>query len=92
MAEKKGLTCEEAGKLGGAKTRERKGVEWYREIGRKGGKATLEKHGREHFADMGAGAAEKTPRTTGFYQKIGMKGGLKVKELIEAGKRAQQKD
>lgn len=63
MAAKKKLTRAEAGHLGGKKTMEKYGSEFYQKIGKKGGKlggtATKERFGIE------------------FYREIGRKGGLK---------------
>ena len=68
------MTVREAGRKGGSKVRDKYGPDFYKEIGHKGGSATSAAHGRE------------------FYQKIGkivgMKGGARVRELIEKGRKA----
>ena len=45
-------------------------------------------------AEAGRRGGKKTSETHGheFYQEIGHKGGSKVKELIEAGKRAMEEE
>jgi uncharacterized protein len=59
------MTKQEAGRLGGAKTREKYGKEHYSRIGEKGGKK--------------GGATTKKRYGTEFYQKIGSKGGQATK-------------
>ena len=51
-----------------------------------------EKKGEMTVGEAGRKGGEKTAKTHGheFYEEIGHKGGQKVKELIEAGKRRQQ--
>ena len=48
----------EAGRRGGEATKERYGVEFYREMGKrggsKGGKTTLERYGRDFYRKIGA--------------------------------------
>lgn len=49
---------QEMGKLGGATTKERYGVEHYSSIGRLGGQATAERHGSDFYERIGkAGGA-----------------------------------
>lgn len=48
-----GMTVQEAGRLGGSKTAERHGREFYQRIGKKGGAANVAQHGREHFQAIG---------------------------------------
>jgi general stress protein YciG len=45
-------------------------------------------------AEAGSKGGKKTSETHGreFYEEIGHKGGSKVKELIEAGKRAKEEE
>lgn len=74
------MTVREAGKMGGEKTAETHGHEFYEEIGKKGGEiggpkggeTTAERYGHE------------------FYEEIGHKGGQKVRELVEEGKKAEE--
>ena len=47
------VTCSQAGKRGGARTKAKHGPEFYRAIGSKGGKATYKKHGPKHFENIG---------------------------------------
>jgi len=47
------MTVSEAGRLGGRKTADTYGPEFYQEIGRKGGNATLRRHGPEHYKRAG---------------------------------------
>ena len=69
------MTVREAGHKGGSKVRDKYGPDFYKEIGHKGGSATSATHGKE------------------FYQRIGKiggtKGGARVRELIEKGKKAE---
>lgn len=76
MPEKEGeMSVSEAGRMGGEKTAETHGHEFYEEIGKKGGQkggeTTAERYGHE------------------FYEEIGHKGGQKVRHLIEEGKKAE---
>src|SRR5437667_111514 len=72
-----GMTVSEAGRKGGERVRDERGVEFYQEIGRKGG----ELGGRK------GGEAVRDKYGPAFYSQIGHKGGQKVRELIEQGKR-----
>src|SRR5207253_3559980 len=71
------MTVSEAGRKGGIRVRDERGVSFYREIGRKGGEAG----GRK------GGEAVRDKYGPGFYEEIGKKGGQKVRELIEQGKK-----
>jgi general stress protein YciG len=72
-----GMTVSEAGRKGGERVRNERGVAFYQEIGRKGG----EMGGRK------GGEAVRDKYGPGFYEEIGRKGGQKVRELIEQGKK-----
>ncbi|MNK74514.1 Glucose starvation-inducible protein B [compost metagenome] len=74
------MTTREAGRLGGEKVRDKYGVEFYSEIGHKGG----EIGGRK------GGNTTKQKYGPEFYSQIGKKGGNKVRDLINAGKRAME--
>ncbi|HZR07739.1 MAG: KGG domain-containing protein [Myxococcales bacterium] len=74
---KGGMTVSEAGRKGGERVRDERGVEFYQEIGRKGG----ELGGRK------GGEAVRDKYGPSFYEEIGRKGGQKVRELIEQGKK-----
>ncbi|MGE5049708.1 MAG: KGG domain-containing protein [Deltaproteobacteria bacterium] len=74
---KGGMTVSEAGRKGGVRVRDERGVEFYQEIGRKGG----ELGGRK------GGEAVRDKYGPSFYEEIGRKGGQKVRELIEQGKK-----
>src|SRR5204863_475503 len=74
---KGGMTVSEAGRKGGERVRDERGVEFYQEIGRKGG----ELGGRK------GGEAVRDKYGPSLYEEIGRKGGQKVRELIEQGKR-----
>ena len=74
---KGGMTVSEAGRKGGERVRDERGVEFYQAIGRKGG----ELGGRK------GGEAVRDKYGPAFYEEIGRKGGQKVRELIEQGKR-----
>ncbi|MCL2476168.1 hypothetical protein [Candidatus Bathycorpusculum sp.] len=69
------MTVEEAGRLGGEKTAETHGPEFYSEIGSKGGSQRAKQH-------EGTRAAEgKTS-----LEEAGHKGGQRVRKLVEEGK------
>ena len=69
------MTVEEAGRLGGEKTAETHGPEFYSEIGNKGGAQRAKQH-------EGTRAAEgKTS-----LEEAGHKGGQRVRKLVEEGK------
>ena len=82
MAEKrKGkMTVEEAGRLGGEKTAETHGPEFYSEIGSKGGSERAKQH---------EGSLEARGKTS--LEEAGHRGGQKVRRLIQAGKEHEQK-
>lgn len=85
MAEQKGrgeMTTREAGRLGGEKVKRERGVEFYSEIGHKGGQIGGHK----------GGTATKEKYGRPFYSEIGKKGGSRVRELIEAGKKALKEE
>jgi len=69
------MTVEEAGRMGGEKTSETHGPEFYSEIGSKGGSERAKQH-------RGTSAAEgKTS-----LEEAGHRGGQRVRKLIEEGK------
>ncbi len=73
---KKGkMTVQEAGRLGGEKTAETHGPEFYSQIGSKGGSQRAKQH-------------EGTPEAVGktSLEEAGHKGGQRVRKLIEAGR------
>jgi len=75
---KGGMTVSEAGRKGGERVRDERGVGFYQEIGRKGG-------------ELGGERAAKPVRDKygpSFYEEIGRKGGQKVRELIEQARNA----
>jgi len=69
------MTVAEAGRLGGEKTAETHGPEFYSEIGSKGGAKRAKQH-------EGTRAAEG--RTS--LEEAGQRGGRRVRELVEEGK------
>jgi len=73
------MTVREAGHKGGERTAESHGHEFYEDIGHKGGERTAETHGHEFYEEIGHKGGEVG----------GPKGGQKVRELIEEGKRAR---
>src|SRR5438094_881104 len=86
---KGGMTVSEAGRKGGERVRDERGVEFYQEIGRKGGETVKEERGHEFDGQGGkkGGESVRAARGPEFYSQIGHKGGQKVRELIEQGKR-----
>src|SRR6266566_709318 len=94
---KGGMTVSEAGRKGGERVRDERGVEFYQEIGRKGGElggrkggeAVKAERGHEFYEQIGkkGGESVRAARGPEFYSQIGHKGGQKVRELIEQGKR-----
>ena len=73
------MTVEEAGRLGGEKTAETHGPEFYSEIGSKGGSERAKQH-------------EGTPEARGktSLEEAGHRGGQKVRRLIQAGKEHEE--
>lgn len=72
------MTVRQAGHKGGERTKETHGHEFYEDIGRKGGETTAETHGHQFYEEIGhKGGVVGGP-----------KGGQKVRDLIEEGKRA----
>ena len=77
---KKGkMTVEEAGRMGGEKTSETHGPEFYSEIGSKGGSQRAKQH---------EGTAEAEGKTS--LEEAGHRGGQRVRKLIEARKRTRR--
>ena len=81
MSEKKKgkMTVEEAGRMGGEKTSETHGPEFYSEIGSKGGSERAKQH---------EGTAEAEGKTS--LEEAGHRGGQRVRKLIEEGKEHEQ--
>ena len=69
------MTVEEAGRMGGEKTSETHGPEFYSEIGSKGGSERAKQH---------EGSAEAEGKTS--LEEAGHRGGQRVRRLIQAGK------
>src|SRR5436189_230816 len=94
---KGGMTVSEAGRKGGERVRDERGVGFYQEIGRafyeqigrKGGETVKAERGHEFYEQIGkkGGESVRAARGPEFYSQIGHKGGQKVRELIEQGKR-----
>ena len=78
---KGGMTVSEAGRKGGERVRDERGVGFYQEIGRKGG----ELGGRK------GGEAVRDKYGPSFYEEIGRKGGQRVRDLIAAGRRTEER-
>jgi uncharacterized protein len=77
---KKGkMTVEEAGRMGGAKTAETHGPEFYSEIGSKGGSQRAKQH---------EGSIEAHGKTS--LEEAGHRGGQRVRKLIEQGKEHEE--
>lgn len=73
------MTVEEAGRLGGEKTAETHGPEFYSEIGSKGGSRRAKQH---------EGSLEARGKTS--LEEAGHRGGQKVRRLILAGKEHEE--
>ena len=73
------MTVEEAGRLGGEKTSETHGPEFYSEIGSKGGSQRAKQH---------EGTAEAQGKTS--LEEAGHRGGQRVRRLIEEGKEYEE--
>ncbi len=73
------MTVEEAGRMGGEKTAQTHGPEFYSEIGSKGGSQRAKQH---------EGSAEAKGKTS--LEEAGHRGGQKVRRLIEAGKQYEE--
>lgn len=69
------MTVEEAGRMGGEKTAETHGPEFYSQIGSKGGSQRAKQH---------EGSLEARGKTS--LEEAGHRGGQRVRRLIEAGK------
>ena len=77
---KKGkMTVEEAGRMGGSKTAETHGPEFYSEIGSKGGSQRAKQH---------EGSMEARGKTS--LEEAGHRGGQRVRRLIQAGKEHEE--
>ena len=93
------MTVAEAGRLGGQKTAETHGEEFYSEIGRKGGKSNLAQHGPEFYSEIGSkGGSERAKQHEGTSEAMGKisleeaghRGGQRVRKLIQAGKEHEE--
>lgn len=73
------MTVEEAGRMGGEKTAETHGPEFYSQIGSKGGSRRARQH---------EGSVEAVGKTS--LEEAGHRGGQRVRKLIEAGKRMEE--
>ncbi len=73
------MTVEEAGRMGGEKTSETHGPEFYSEIGSKGGSKRAMQH---------EGSAEAAGKTS--LEEAGHRGGQRVRKLIEKGKEHEE--
>jgi len=73
------MTVEEAGRLGGEKTAQTHGPEFYSEIGSKGGSRRAKQH-------------EGTPEARGktSLEEAGHRGGQRVRRLIQEGKQYEE--
>ncbi len=73
------MTVEEAGRLGGEKTAQTHGPEFYSEIGSKGGSQRAKQH-------------EGTPEAKGktSLEEAGHKGGQRVRSLIREGREYEE--
>ncbi len=79
-SKKKGkMTVEEAGRMGGSKTAETHGPEFYSEIGSKGGSQRAKQH---------EGSTEAEGKTS--LEEAGRRGGQRVRKLIEQGKEHEE--
>lgn len=97
---KKGkMTVAEAGRRGGQKTAATHGREFYEEIGRKGGEKVSAERGPEFYSAIGSkGGSERakqhegTPEARGktSLEEAGHRGGQRVKQLIEEGKKYEE--
>ncbi len=77
---KKGkMTVEEAGRLGGERTSQTHGPEFYSEIGSKGGSRRAKQH---------EGTAEAAGKTS--LEEAGHRGGQRVRKLIEEGREYEE--
>ena len=73
------MTVEEAGRMGGEKTSETHGPEFYSEIGNKGGSERAKQH---------EGSTEAEGKTS--LEEAGHRGGQRVRKLIEEGKEHEE--
>ena len=73
------MTVEEAGRLGGERTAETHGPEFYSEIGSKGGSQRAKQH---------EGSPEAMGKTS--LEEAGHRGGQRVRKLIQAGKEHEE--
>jgi general stress protein YciG len=73
------MTVEEAGRMGGEKTAQTHGPEFYSEIGSKGGSQRAKQH---------EGTLEARGKTS--LEEAGHRGGQKVRRLIQAGKQYEE--
>jgi general stress protein YciG len=56
--EKRKMTRQEAGRIGGEKVARERGPEFYREIGKKGGEKVAEQRGSEFYREIGRKGGE----------------------------------
>jgi general stress protein YciG len=62
--EKRKMTRQEAGRLGGEKVAREHGPEFYRKIGKKGGKKVAQQKGSDFYREIGKKGGESRKRNT----------------------------
>lgn len=90
------MSVQEAGRIGGERTAETHGREFYQEIGHKGGEARREELGHEGYVEMGRKGGEARREELGpeGYAEMGRKGGETTgrdrEHMSEIGRRGGQ--
>jgi uncharacterized protein len=88
------MTVAEAGRKGGAALRAQIGREGYVALGKLGGAVTRSRHGTDHYREIGrkGGEANLARRGREWMREIGKRGGNRVRELTDAGRRAEAEE
>ncbi len=85
--EKRKLTRQEAGRIGGQKVAKERGPEFYRRIGRKGGEKVAAQRGSEFYREIGRRGGESRGNRT-----VGTKGASGKQSRSENSKRDKERN
>lgn len=86
-AEKRKMTRQEAGRIGGQKVSRERGPEFYRQIGKKGGEKVAEQRGSEFYREIGKKGGENRGN-----RSAGTRGGSGKQNRLQASQRNKREN